>query len=454
MIKKCKKIHNLFFLVTAIPLTLILLFFSSATAKAQTGSIHGQVTEVTEGTAAGPGIVDFWVDAYDLDGNWIAEAQTDSDGLYTIVDLVPGAYKIFFYGLKTIYIGEWYDDQADFADAEPVQVVSGTQTNLDPAALTVGGKISGIINDSNGDPVADVLVEVYDANYKWIGYSSAPTGADGTYTVTGLALGTGHIVYFDTFHTRCLSGWYQNGSADPADATPVDVPDRSEVKLSPVELTIGGKISGTIKDNSSNGISDIWVEVYDSATEDWLGYSIQKTGNDGTYTVTGLPAGDHFVYFYAHDTNYVSEWYDNRNITNPDTVSVVLGGEHENVDAELALGGSISGTVTDENSAPVQGAIVDVYDINQNWIGSAETDGAGMYTVTGLPETTAGNGHKLQFFEYWDAVLQEWYDDKPNFAAADLVQVSAGVNTPNIDVMLVPKKPPVLTPIYLLLLLK
>jgi hypothetical protein len=298
------------------------------------------------------------------------------------------------------------------------------------------------------------LVEVYDASDKWIGYSAVPTSADGAYTVTGLAFGTGHIVYFDAFYTRCLSGWYQNGSADPADATPVDVPGTSEITLNTTQLTIGGIISGTITDSNANGISGVWIEVYDNTTGDWLGYSTQSTGADGTYTVNGLPAGDHFVYFYAHDTNYVSEWYDNKDISNPDTVSVALGGEHKDVDADLALGGSISGTVTDENSVALQGAIVDVYDLNQQWIGSTETDAFGVYTVTGLPETAAGSGHKLQFFEYWNSPLQEWYEDKADFAAADLVPVSAGANTPGIDVMLVPKKPPVLTPIYLLLLLK
>ncbi len=73
-----------------------------------------------------------------------------------------------------------------------------------------------------------------------------------------------------------------------------------------------GSISGLITDGS-NPIPNIDVEVQSERCHQgsWLGGS--QTAADGTYTITGIPAG--IVYVRAWDNlgrNYVSIWYNGK----------------------------------------------------------------------------------------------------------------------------------------------
>ena len=430
------------FLVSLLCLVVIGLAFSVLPAGARAGFITGYVTE----GSGGPGIENIYVDVYDPAGNFVNNwGVSDNDGIYTVTDLAPGDYKVVFNALQTPFISRWYNDKADFASADTVTVTDNGVTDLGTAVLDQGGSISGKVVDSNGQGVAGVWVKVYDSADQMIGYSAQATGTDGLYTVPGVVAGTDHRVYFNALHTTHLSGWYHNVDT-PDNAQAVTVTGTADTALLDNTLTLGGSISGTVKDSGGNGIVGAWVAVYDS-DNNLIGYS-EDIGTDGTYAVTGLPGGDHRVLFAGYETNYVSKWYDDKNFNNADTVSVTVSQLTPDINAVLVLGGSISGRVTDGNTVPIEKAYIDVYDLNQIWRGYAETDTNGYYQVTGLP---AGS-HKMEFFQYYQSTLKEWYDNKADFAGATLVPVTAGQDTGPINVSLVAQKTPVLAPIYLLLL--
>ena len=151
----------------------------------------------------------------------------------------------------------------------------------------------------------------------------------------------------------------------------------------------------------------------------------------GNYSIAGLGAADDYtVRFSACGTaNLVSEYYDDKpDIDSADLVTVVDGVPTAGISAELATGGSITGTVTGPGGAPLDDVCVQANGPTDT--GSAETDAGGDYTIDSLP-----TGDYEVHFESCiaGALLSEYYDDKPTAATADLVAVTAGTPTPDID---------------------
>jgi hypothetical protein len=191
-----------------------------------------------------------------------------------------------------------------------------------------------------------------------------------------------------------------------------------------------GAITGTITDEvTGDGIPDACVETFDSG-----GTGIEvETDSDGHYTLSGLATGNYkLTFFSCFGGNYVQEWYANKDTFNAaDTVPVTDGQTTPNINAALAHGGTITGTVTNDDGDPVQG--IDVHANNATHGGSATTDANGDYTVTGL----AAGSYTVRFF---DALLHtyvtQYYNDTPTESAANPVSVTVENTTPDIDATL------------------
>jgi hypothetical protein len=111
-------------------------------------------------------------------------------------------------------------------------------------------------------------------------------------------------------------------------------------------LAVGGAIAGTVTDAAvaHNVLTDVQVSV-SSPTTGANGYA--WTGADGTYTVTGLPAGsDYQVCFSASGATggtsangYVDQCYDNQPVSGtPTPVTVTVGATTPGISASLAAG--------------------------------------------------------------------------------------------------------------------
>ncbi|MCI5125087.1 MAG: carboxypeptidase regulatory-like domain-containing protein [Candidatus Electrothrix sp. AR5] len=205
-----------------------------------------------------------------------------------------------------------------------------------------------------------------------------------------------------------------------------------------------GSISGKITTDGINGIAGVYAQVFIFPDVDppvWVTNAV-KTDSNGEYIIEGLAdRTDYIVRFWANETNYVTRWYSDSNINGVDysvatPITVAGGGDTLDVDIQLLLGGSISGTVTyHETGEPVVKALIDVYDSSEVWRGSAETDNNGDYQVVGLPD----GPHKLQVFEVAGPPaggLTEWYLDKASFDTATAVDATAGVDNAEKDVSL------------------
>lgn len=93
--------------------------------------------------------------------------------------------------------------------------------------------------------------------------------------------------------------------------------------------------------------------------------------------------------------------------------------------------GTISGRVTyGTSTAPVVEAIVEIYTISGSRVAVAYTDDDGYYLTGGLAE----GSYKVKFFttsKWWP--IPQYYNDKPDWASADIVTVTGGSVTAGIN---------------------
>jgi putative cell wall-binding protein len=300
---------------------------------------------------------------------------------------------------------------------------AGTVTT-DPAALTVAaasepGEITGTVTDSDGSGIAGVNISIFN-DLGDVNFTAATTGSDGTYAVNGLAPAE-YTVCFDArgaaggssstgYVSKCygqpVGAWWDGSYPAPADAQTVSVSDAAGQDLN-ISLVTGGAISGTVtaQSDSGHGIQNVRPELYKPDGTFFAYVRASFTDADGRYTVTGIPAGEQFVVCFgtlrALDsvslTGYVPQcnggvtWLSKSGVLDfvpagAQTMSVVAGHESSGVDASLATGGDVSGTITDPDGHPLRSAGVIVVDADGYSFGFYLSDAEGHFVASGLPE--------------------------------------------------------------------
>jgi Carboxypeptidase regulatory-like domain len=326
-----------------------------------------------------------------------------------------------------------------------------------PAALAAEGtgKIEGKVTEelSPGTGIQNIDVRVYDTTSdKYV--VGADTNASGEYAVTGLKEGSYEVGFYPPLGSEYVPRWY---SEEPSfsKATLLMVKEGEAKSGIDAELRIGGKISGTVTNTSKVGLEHIEVVAYSTGTGEEAFFGEAKTNANGEYTVVGLPEDSYIVEFYpeyGYGLNFVPQYYNEEPMFSRATPILV---EEEKtrtlIDAELQVGGEISGTVTDAvTHKPVANVYVSAYETSDGGEEGFEEDYAktnanGEYTIIGL-----GNGtYKIEFeaedktgTEYTGTeYITQYYNDEPSLASASLVTASQGSTTPGIDAALVRKEP-------------
>ena len=146
------------------------------------------------------------------------------------------------------------------------------------------------------------------------------------------------------------------------------------------------------------------------------------TGADGRYTLRALAAGSYRIRLPDPRWGYALEYYDDAvSWDDAALVSVTAGEEVAGIDATLERGGTVSGRVTNESGAPLEGISVSANSTSSAFA-MAVTDADGRYTVAGL-----GTGSYRVWFS--DArgrgYVAEYYDDA-SYSAATLIDVGFG----------------------------
>jgi hypothetical protein len=387
------------------------------------GGISGRVTGV-----GGAGLANVVVFVYDSDGYSVKDVLSDWDGTYKVTGLATGKYKIRFdTEYNSGYLGKWYHNKTTEDEADTVSVTAPHITKGIKEQLDMEGSISGKITDLSGTGIGGIHVYVYDTGGNNV--NEATTGPDGTYTVAGLTAGS-YKVHFDAGYSSYASQWYNNKNEfDTADAVAVATANvTADINAT---LTARGGISGKVNDAAGVGIYNVVVVAVDAC-----GNNVNEatTGPDGTYTVAGLGTGSYRVQFYAgYSPTYAFQWYDNKP-TEASANAVTVSAPHvtSGINAKLAVGGGISGKVTNSGGAAIADICVEVYDTDGNWVNENLTGEGGSYIVISLGTSS----YKLKFYSCGSAYTSEWYNNKSSFDAADTVAVTAPNIISGIDAVL------------------
>ncbi len=160
---------------------------------ASAGAISGTVTGPGDTPAAG-----ICVSALSADGQEVLMNGTDAAGNYVINPLPPGSYKVKFQSCpgSALLATEFYNDSATFSGGADVVVQEGMQAEDIDAQLGAAGSISGTVTMEGAEPAVDACVSAFPTADAVFPVAVAQAGADGSYSLTGLASGS-YKVYFD-----------------------------------------------------------------------------------------------------------------------------------------------------------------------------------------------------------------------------------------------------------------
>ncbi|RLI02184.1 hypothetical protein DRO31_04710 [Candidatus Bathyarchaeota archaeon] len=352
------------------------------------------------------------------------------DGSYTITGLYPGDYIVCVQTQGTPYVPQCYDRVALPQDAIIFHIGPGdVYTGVD-FYLSRGGGISGVVTrEKDGVPIPGLRVSAIRNPYVPSEGGSAVTQANGSYLIQGLSEGL-YYVYVDTSGSPFFPKYYNN-VYDPAVATQVQLTENETTTGIDFSLANGGEITGMVLGlPGPTPLKDVSVIAIDSVK----GESQWSTGvlDDGSYVLSGLPPGTYKVLALPHESNFLMEYYyDCLDERQAYPIEVDLNQKVTGIDFYLNPGGSISGTVSDQNSgAPIGGITVCAEDLlSGQCLRSSKTEIDGSYTISSLPT----GQYVVRVSSFKEDYVQEYYDNVTQRSFATPVAVTAGSSTQSVD---------------------
>lgn len=188
-------------------------------------------------------------------------------------------------------------------------------------------------------------------------------------------------------------------------------------------------VSGVVTSDSDGApVEGVFVVAQ---TEDASSIHAAYTNADGSYLIEGITAGDYRVNFESSGTNLIREyWQDTTDWSQATVLSIADGAAITGIDAGLAAGAVITGTVTRaDDGSPVEGINVSA---SGEGYGGGLTDADGVYRIEGL----LSGSYAVEFGAGAGGLVGEFWDDARNWASADQVEVGAGQTVSGIDAAL------------------
>jgi hypothetical protein len=381
------------------------------------GKISGQIRGPHGEPVPG---VDIEADA--VNGSFQGAVASGPDGSYTIANLPPENYTLRFEPVESNYLGQYYDGQATAQKAKRLRIqVSQTREHVD-ATLASGASISGTVT-SAADKHGVENVPVYASSASSTTRASV-TGADGTYTIAGLPEGA-YTIRYQALAGNFVGQYYLAASSQDT-AEPITLTAGAGREHVDAQLATGATISGHVTQRGTDQ-PVAGVEVNVISTDGTGERSIATTSEDGSYSVTGLPAGSYDVQFQPNQPDQLGEFYDGKSSADAaDAVTVGEGGTTAGVDAQLVSAATVDGIVTDAGTGePVAGVEVDAASSEGGTGGSATSGLDGHYTVIGL----AAGRYTVHFQASTGDYAPQYYSAKVDAESPDPVDLSADETT-------------------------
>jgi hypothetical protein len=197
-----------------------------------------------------------------------------------------------------------------------------------------------------------------------------------------------------------------------------------------VTLSGTGVISGRVTQFSGGaGIEDI--EIYAEKLDCPTGSGWAITDMDGYYIIDDLPDGKYEVYT-GNDSDFVNVYWNDKPLWGePDTVMVVSNDTTPDIDFSLRVGGKITGTVTvpGTNSHQIIVYAEDTLSLRGYGCVIFLSDSSSIsYEISQLP-TSIYKGYAY----INDSLVDEYYNNKSDWASADPLSVTEGATISDIN---------------------
>ncbi|HTZ43403.1 MAG TPA: carboxypeptidase regulatory-like domain-containing protein, partial [Jatrophihabitans sp.] len=317
------------------------------------GIITGIVRDPAGNPVAGVAVQDGW------GGN---PALTDSTGRYRFTGLTPYAssYDICADGSAlppTASAPYGYLNGCNLGSTSVT--VQYNQTVTVDLTLSPAAALGGTLTHADGTPVVDGQVFLsYPEGYAG---PDTRTDAQGHWQLQPTP-GQYYLCYTQYQNSdlwTCHGGQARDGGQGAGDLVTVTGGQLTTVNDS---MLPGASIAGTVTDAAGAPLAGITVNIDDEA-----GYAHLQawTDADGHYTADGLAPGSYRVCFYPpqpqdlSSPGYVAQCHGaTADDPSPYAVPITAPGQQVTVDAQLAAGSAIAGTVTDAAGNPVSGVPV------------------------------------------------------------------------------------------------
>jgi len=450
------------------------------------GSIRGTVTGPTTSTDLQYicAIVD--TGQFGPGGAQPIAASTATDGTYQLNNLPTGqTYKIRFdnngdcpesQANPGSWLTQWWNNQSSSNNANPVPS-SGTLTTTPVtginANLAAGGIIAGkVINSANGNNLQGICVSGQQQNqFGGGGFPAfAQTASDGTYAIKNLSSGAYQVTFSGCQNSA--GSWVQQlweSASAQNTATALNVTAPNSVTAIDAAMVAGGTITGTVTGGGSPqpGIC-VSVDTGQPGMFGGGGSSLNtSTDNSGNYSLAGVPVGHSYKIRFDNTRNcpsqgnfgsWVAQWYNG--CSQPCAGSSTFGGAAAvsvpsvtpvpNINATMAQGGSIAGTITN-NGAGLAGVCAAIDPGLPGGVVTLQSQTAGNGSF--LLNNVAAGHYKVRFDGYscsfnnngstpW---VTQWWSGctalpcaagSSTWVGGTTVAVTAGAPTTNIDATL------------------
>jgi alpha-tubulin suppressor-like RCC1 family protein len=377
-----------------------------------------------------------------------SDVPVEVQGLHEVTAIAAGLYSSLAL-LRNGTVMAWGENTSG-------QLGDGSETNSDiPVEVKGLHEVAAIASDGShslallkdgrvmawGDNNAGQLGDGSETN------SEVPVEVQGLSGATAIAAGVQHslaLLGSGEIMAWGDNGWGELGNSNRGNTDlPVQVSGPSEVTA----IAAGGYSSYA----EQGAIGEIVGAVTSAATSDPIeGAKVCATSSSGPgrwrcattdatgeYVITLHESATYDVKFSAPPgSGYLaSEYYDGKPSPSEETaVPVTLGATTSGIDAQLAEGGRITGTVTSAPAkAPLAGAEVCALESSAECV---LTNANGEYTISGL----AAGGYRVEFFTSDGMYLPQYWNRKRSASEGQPVPVTLGETTSEIDAELEPLK--------------
>ncbi|HEX9652447.1 MAG TPA: carboxypeptidase regulatory-like domain-containing protein [bacterium] len=376
--------------------------------------VYGYVQLSSEDSSVDP--------ATGVNGGIWAYASTDSFGNYRIDRLPAGKYIAHTQHWEgQSFAQQWFDHKSSRSEATPIVLADGDHRediNFDLTLRPYYGAIAGsVTNEADGRPLHRAYVEItplgidyreFAAPLIWPGFVwpyHAITNEQGNYQLEWLPEGE----YYVAVYSEGAFEYFENAPV-PELAAKVKVigGETTAVNFALTPRDEGdGVISGKVSDEWNSGALQIAIVIARPriATLGLLEseqFFNTVTRTDGTYELTGLPAGEYLLFSFA--PGYIGEYYDN--VFDPEEAKAVTIDENQAVtgidftlspilwlrcpECDVAApgqmgGGQVFGKVTDGGGNVIRNATIYLLNDSQQPVSFSKTNAEGMYELRSVP---------------------------------------------------------------------